>query len=203
LQVSRVIVIGLTGNIATGKSTVMAMLARRGALAIDADRVVHRLLDTDEAMQSQVIARFGPELGSNNGGIDRDQLAAIVFQDPAEMQRLEAILHPWVGTRVNEMILGSNSPVVVIEAIKLLESDLRQRCQSIWVTTCREEQQIQRLVSGRGMTRDSALARIRSQSPQEEKLANADTIIDTSGSLEQTEEQVERAWRELLDLEAR
>ncbi len=200
---SSAIDIGLTGNIATGKSTVMAMLAQRGALTIDADQVVHHLLDNDEAVQSLVIARFGPQLGSSEGGIDRGKLAAIVFQDPAGMKDLERILHPRVGSEVNNLIRSSLGSVVVIEAIKLLESDLRQRCQSIWVTTCREEQQIRRLMTGRGMIRDDALARIRSQSPQAEKLAHADTIIDTSGSLEQTEVQVERAWRELLDSEAR
>ena len=200
---SRVSVIGLTGNIATGKSTVMTMLSHRGVFTIDADVIVHRLLDADELVQSLVIARFGPEIGSTERRVDRAKLAAIVFQDPTEMKDLEAILHPRVGRMVDDLIRNSPSSVAAIEAIKLLESDLWQRCQAIWVTTCREQQQVERLVANRGMTRVNALARIRSQSPQAEKLSRADAIIDTSGTLEQTELQVERAWRNLIDWEAR
>jgi dephospho-CoA kinase len=94
------------------------------------------------------------------------------------------------------MTAGVDVPVVV-EAIKLLESDLRSRCQVIWVTTCPEEDQIRRLMRDRNMTRDEALARVRSQPPQAAKLAQADVVIDTSGTLDQTEEQVEQAWRKL------
>lgn len=199
---SRVIVVGLTGNIATGKSTVMAMLGQRGAFTIDADELVHGLLDADTAVQSQIAARFGPEIWSREGKIDRGKLGAIAFQDPAAMRDLEAILHPCVGARVEELIRNSTSPVVVVEAIKLLESDLRRLCRAIWVTTCSEEQQVSRLVQGRGLELDGALARIRSQPPQADKIAQADRVIDTSGSLGQTEEQVEQAWRGLLELEA-
>ncbi len=190
-------VIGLTGNIATGKSTVTAMLARRGACVIDADQVVHQLLDTDPAVQSEVAACFGPGVRTAGGMIDRVRLGAIVFASPAGMRDLERILHPRVGARVDEMMARSNAPVVVVEAIKLLESELRSRCQAIWVTTCSEEEQIRRLVRDRDMTREQALARIQSQPPQAVKLAQADVVIDTSGTLAQTEKQVEQAWREL------
>ena len=119
------------------------------------------------------------------------------------MHDLEAILHPHVRVRVDELIVGFTGSIVVVEAIKLLESKLRERCQTIWVTTCREEQQVRRLMSGRMMARAQALARIRSQSSQAEKLLHADRVIDTSGSIDHTEAQVERAWQELLGLEAR
>ncbi len=193
---SEVLIIGLTGNIATGKSAVAAMLARRGAYCIDADQIVHRLLDTDPAVQSEVAARFGPEVRTPGGMIDRVRLGAIAFSSPAGMRDLERILHPRVQLEVERMIAGVDVPVVV-EAIKLLESDLRSRCQVVWVTTCPEEIQICRLVRDRHMTREDALARIRSQPPQAAKLAQADVVIDTSGTLDQTEEQVEQAWQEL------
>ena len=191
------VVVGITGNIATGKSTVMEMLAQRGALTIDADELVHQLLDADPAVRRQVVARFGPEVGT-----DRARLGAVVFHAPAAMRDLERILHPRVAKCVNELVARSDASVAVVEAIKLLESDLRPRCRSIWVTTCTQEQQIQRLMDGRKITRPDALARIQSQSSQAEKVAQADVVIDTSGSLEQTELQVEQAWRNIQKIEA-
>jgi dephospho-CoA kinase len=194
---SDVLVIGLTGNIATGKSTVTAMLARLGAYTIDADQVVHRLLDTDPNVGSEVVARFGPDVRTPSGAIDRVRLGAIVFPSPAGMRDLEMILHPRVRAQVDEMIARSDASVVVVEAIKLLESELHARCQAIWVTTCPEEDQIRRLVRDRKMTREQALARIRSQPSQAAKVARADVVIDTSGTLDQTKEQVEQAWRKM------
>jgi dephospho-CoA kinase len=197
-----VTIIGLTGNIATGKSTVIEMLAQRGAFTIDADKLVHQLLDADLAVRSEIVARFGPDVRDASGAIDRVRLGAVVFSNLAGMRDLEEILHPRVQLQVDELLVRCDSSAVVIEAIKLLESELRQRCQAIWVTTCREEQQLQRLMNGRKMTRAQALARIRSQPPQAEKLAQADVVIDTSGTMDYTEKQVERAWRRQLDLEA-
>jgi dephospho-CoA kinase len=193
---SEVVVVGLTGNIATGKSTVAAMLARRGAYIIDADQIVHRLLEVDPAVQSEVAARFGPGVRTPGGTIDRVRLGAVVFRSSARLRDLEKILHPRVQAEVDGMIGRVDGPVVV-EAIKLLESGLRSRCHAIWVTTCPEEDQISRLMHDRDMTREQALTRIRSQPPQAAKLAQADVVIDTSGTLNQTEEQVEQAWQEL------
>lgn len=200
---ARVTIIGLTGNIATGKSTVIEMLARRGAFTIDADKLVHQLLDADPAVRSEIVARFGPDVQDASGAIDRVRLGAAVFSNLVGMRDLEEILHPRVQLQVDELLAHCDSSAVVIEAIKLLESGLRQRCQAIWVTTCQEEQQLQRLMNGRKMTRAQALARIRGQAPQAEKLAQADVVIDTSGTMDYTEKQVERAWRRELDLEAR
>jgi len=194
-----VLIIGLTGNIATGKSTVTGMLAQLGAYTIDADQVVHRLLDTDATVQSEVVARFGPGVRTPGGMMDRGRLGAIAFSSPAAMRDLEMILHPRVGAQVDKMIARCDASVVVVEAIKLLESELHRRCQSIWVTTCQEEDQINRLMRDRDMTREEALARIRSQPPQAAKVARADVVIDTSGTLDQTKEQVEQAWRMLTD----
>jgi dephospho-CoA kinase len=188
-------VIGLTGNIATGKSTVMRILADRGALTIDADKLVHDLLDNDSAVQRRVVARFGPEYEQPDGTIDRAKLGERVFPDPEALRDLEQIIHPRVGERLNEIIAKAEANVVVIEAIKLLEAGLDGRCDAVWVTHCREDQQIERLMKTRGMARYEALVRVLNQPPQAEKLARADVVIDTSGSPERTAEQVERAWR--------
>jgi dephospho-CoA kinase len=188
-----VIVIGLTGNIATGKSTVMEILARRGAYTIDADELVHQFLEKDPAIQSQVAARFG-QIRTECGEVDRAKLGTIVFGDPAGMRDLERILHPHVAARVDRLIADCGARVVVVEAIKLLEGELRHRCQAIWVTRCREDQQMRRLVAGRKMSRHEARARVQSQPSQAEKVARADVVIDTSGSLRETERQVIEAW---------
>ena len=197
---NRPIVIGLTGNIATGKSTVMEILARLGAMTIDADKLVHGMLERDSKIQSQVVNRFGLRIRQADGAIDRSKLGTIVFSDPAGLRDLEEIIHPHVGDQVKSLIANTSAPVVVIEAIKLLESDLRQQCDAIWVTTCSQEQQIQRLMHGRDMTRPQALARILSQPPQSEKIAQADVVIDTSGRYAETQHQVEHAWRQAQSL---
>jgi dephospho-CoA kinase len=187
--------IGLTGNIATGKSTVARMLGELGALTIDADKLVHELLDEDPAVQRQVVNRFGPQFQRPDGSIDRARLGERVFPNPDSLHDLEGILHPRVGERLAEIIARAEAQVVVIEAIKLLEAGLGERCDSIWVTTCREDQQIERLMETRGMSRHEALVRVLNQPPQQEKLARADVVIDTSGSMELTAEQVRKAWQ--------
>ena len=188
-------VICLTGNIATGKSTVMRMLADHGALTIDADELVHELLDHDAAVRRQVVDRFGPQFQRPDGSIDRSRLGERVFPDPDALADLERIIHPRVGERLNEIIARADVQVIVIEGIKLLEAGLDERCDSIWVTTCREDQQLERLMETRGLMRHEALVRVLNQPSQEIKLARADIVINTSGSMERTADQVEMAWQ--------
>lgn len=192
---SEVPVIGLTGNIATGKTTVRSMLAQCGACVIDADQIVHRLLDSDDDVRAEVVARFDAGVQNADGSIDRGRLGRVVFADRDSMRDLEAILHPRVGVLVDELIADCRESVAVVEAIKLLESGLCSRCDAIWVTDCSEMAQVERLMQDRRMTRDEALARIRSQPSQAAKVAQADVVIDTSGSLNQTLQQVQQAWR--------
>jgi len=194
------IIIGLTGNIATGKSTVMEMLAERGALTIDADQLVHQIIDSDQAVQEQIVARFGGAIQNLDGSIDRSKLGMIVFPSPAAMQDLEAIIHPHVGEEIDKRITETKSEVVVVEAIKLLEGKLKDRCQSIWVANCRPEQQIERLERLRELNRHDALIRVLGQAPQEFKLRQADVIIDTSGTFRATKEQVATELDALLAL---
>jgi dephospho-CoA kinase len=187
-------IIGLTGNIATGKSAVMRLAAERGALTIDADRVVHELLATDAAIQDEVVAAFGPDVRRANGGIDRAALGSIVFGDAARLRQLEGILHPAVRAEIARRVQASDAPVILIEAIKLLEGPLAALCDQVWVTACARETQVARLRVCRGLSEAEAVARIDAQSPQADKIARADVVIDTDGLLRETEARFESAW---------
>lgn len=196
----RPVIIGLTGNIATGKSAVMRLAAERGAQTIDADRVVHELLAGDEGIQAAVVDAFGPEVRLLGGGIDRAALGRVVFGDAARLAQLEGLVHPAVRAEIGRRVAQATapvvaaSPVVVIEAIKLLEGPLAAACDQIWVTTCERATQMERLRVCRGMDEASAAARIDAQSPQADKIARADVVIRTDGLMAETVEQFEAAW---------
>lgn len=196
------IVVGLTGNIATGKSAVMALAAARGALTIDADHVVHEILAQDTAVQSAIVAAFGAEVQRLSGGIDRAALGQIVFADPQALRKLEQIVHPAVGQHVRQLLADSSASVVMIEAIKLLEGQLRALCHQIWVTTCSRQRQLERLQICRGLSATAATARIDAQNPQAEKIAQADIVIDTNGLMDDTRTQFETAWARLTRSDA-
>ncbi len=190
-------VIGLTGNIATGKSAVMRLAAEQGALTIDADRVVHDLLDGDAAIQIAVAEAFGPAVRRADGRIDRAALGRLVFGNPAALRRLEGLLHPAARAEIARRVTAAEAPVVMIEAIKLLEGPLAAVCDQVWVTTCARATQLERLRVCRGLDEAAAVARVDAQSPQEEKIARADVVIYTDGPLSATEEQFMAAWRAL------
>jgi len=194
------LVIGLTGNIGAGKSTVLAMLAALGARPIDADKVAHEVMEPGQPAYQQIVAAFGPEIAPDNGPIDRPRLGQIVFSDPAALARLEGIVHPAVFQRIRALLAETTAPVAVIEAIKLLEAGLsRQLCDTVWVVIAPREQQIERLMRTRNLSRADALLRIDSQPPQAAKIAQADVVIDNSGSLAETEAQVKRAYCVMRD----
>ncbi len=193
--------IGLTGNIACGKSTVIALLRELGAQVIDADAVTHALQQPGQDVYRQIVAAFGTQiLVSPNGPINRPVLGAIVFSDPAQLKRLEQIVHPAVHAYIYQWLdvvaTASDQPgVAVIDAIKLLEGGWKQVCDSIWVVTCPPEQQLMRLITTRGMEESEARRRITAQPAQSEKIAQADVLIDNSGSLVETQQQVRAAWQ--------
>jgi dephospho-CoA kinase len=191
------IVVGLTGNIATGKSAVMRFAAEQGALAIDADKVVHHIMDNDASMQAAIAVAFGSDVRRQDGTIDRARLASIVFSDPAALHDLELMMHPAVRVEILERIQASDADVVFIEAIKLLEGPLREQCDQVWVTDCSNFHQIQRLMICRGMDDETAALRVNSQAPQADKLAQADVVINTEGTMAETRQQVEEAWSAL------
>lgn len=186
--------IGLTGNIACGKSTVLRQLRELGAHTIDADGLIHVILRRHGAAFEPVVAEFGPGIVGEDGEIDRRALGKIVFSDPARLNRLEEIEHPIVRQMIDEQISAAPEPVVVVDAIKLFESGWAAKCDTVWVVTCRREQQIARLMETRGYPRDEAEMRVNAQAPQEEKAALASTVIDNSGSRTDTGRQVEDAW---------
>lgn len=192
------LIIGLTGNIGTGKTTVLRMLAARGAYTIDADAIAHRVMEPGGSAYEAVVAAFGPEILNPDGTINRQRLGQIVFADPDRLARLEQIVHPAVIAAVNALIEQTTAPVVVVEAIKLLEAGMAAAmCDQVWVVTSPVEQQIERLMVERGMTREAAVARMAAQSPQSFKIGQADVVLDNSGTFADLERQVEAAWQRL------
>ena len=187
-------IIGLTGNIATGKGAVSGMLDCLGAEAIDADVLVHELMEKGTPIWQAVVQEFGEDILGHERDIDRKKLGSIVFADEAALHRLEAIVHPAVIARTEELIESSQEPVVVVEAIKLIEAGMDRNYDALWVVTCRQEQQLARLVEQRGLTEEEARQRIEAQPPQEARLARADVVIDNSRSLDETWRQVKREW---------
>lgn len=191
-------VIGLTGNIATGKSVVRKMLEHLGAYTIDADMLAHRAIAKGAPGYQPVIEAFGKWILAPNGEIDRKKLAAVVFSDPEALRRLEAIVHPLVGEAIDWLVRRSPRKVIVIEAIKLLESNLKGWCDSIWVVDAAPTTQLIRLMRKRGMSEDEARRRIAAQPPQQAKIAAADVVIHNDGSFEETWKQVVAAWRQVV-----
>ncbi|MGD8466498.1 MAG: dephospho-CoA kinase, partial [Anaerolineae bacterium] len=186
--------IGLTGNIATGKSEVARMLADLGAQVIDADRVAHQVMQPGGPAYGPVVEAFGPEILDGDGQIDRHVLGELVFRDADALRRLEAAVHPATIAEVGQRIARATAAIVVIEAIKLIEAGMYRAYDRLWVVTAPRSLQIQRLVSGRGLTEEEAVLRVDAQSPQEEKAKLADRVFVNDGELDQLREKVRTAW---------
>ncbi|MDP8992625.1 MAG: dephospho-CoA kinase [Actinomycetota bacterium] len=191
------VVVGLTGGIGSGKSTVAAMLARRGAAVVDADVVAHEVVEPGGPAYGPVVDRFGPAVVRPDGSIDRERLAALVFADPGALSDLNAIVHPAVravmAERVEEM--ADQDRVVVLDIPLLVESrrsypDLA----GVVVVDCPVETAVWRLVEQRGMDEEAARVRLSAQASREERLAEADFVIDNAGPLDHLEAEVERCW---------
>lgn len=194
-------VIGLTGNIATGKSVVRKMLEHLGAYGIDADALGHRAIAKDAPAYQPVLNTFGRYILAPDGQIDRARLGRLVFADPGALKQLETIVHPFVRQAVDWLIKRSTQKVIVVEAIKLLESPLRPGLDSLWVAFAKPEVQISRLMQKRAMSEELARQRVAVQAPQEEKVAAADVVIYNNGSFEETWLQVSASWKELFPSE--
>lgn len=191
-------IIGLTGNIATGKTVVRKMLGHLGAYTIDADALTHRILAKDGPGHKPVVDLFGKFILGPDGAIDRSKLGKVVFADPEALASLEAIVHPYVRKAVDFLIANAEQDVVVVEAIKLLESPLRDKVDSIWVTVSSEDNQLLRMATKRGMSTAEARQRMNRQSAQKEKADAADVIIENNGSFDDTWQQVQAAWNRLF-----
>jgi dephospho-CoA kinase len=197
-------VLGLTGNIASGKSTVGLMLLEMGADAyIDADQVVHELYLPGQPLVSEIAGVFGPEVVDEDGGIDRKILGRMVFGKPSELRRLELIVHPAVQTALiaNLRQLSELGPdaIGILDAVKLVESGYGQLLQAYWLVTCSPAVQLERLVKLRGIPLPEAELRLQSQPDLESKRAQASEVIDNDGNLDQLRAQVSAAWKRFLD----
>lgn len=191
-------IIGLTGNIATGKSVVRRMLENSGALGIDADIITHRTLYAGGPAYQPVLDAFGNGILGSDGEIDRRELGQIVFNHPKKLQLLESIIHPAVSESIKKRIQKTTSPIIVIEAIKLLESSLAPLCDTLWVSHASYDHQLERLLQTRGMGTEVAWQRIKSQPPQREKLKAANLVINTEGTFENTWDQLCKALNDTI-----
>lgn len=191
-------VIGLTGNIGTGKSVVRRMLEHLGAYGIDADTLGHRAIARGAPGYAPVVATFGRFVLTPEGEIDRSKLARVVFSDPEALAQLERIVHPLVEHAVDLMVQRAPQKVIVLEAIKLLETDLRKTCDSIWVTYAPPEIQMARLIQIRKHTENEARQRIMAQPSQERKMAAAQVVIRNISTFEDTWRQVAIAWQKYV-----
>ncbi len=191
-------VIGLTGNIATGKSVVRRMLEHLGAYGIDADALGHRAIAQGAPAYQPVIDTFGKWILAPDGQIDRAKLGRVVFADAEALARLEKIIHPFVIQGVDLLARRAKQKVIVIEAIKLLESGLRSKCDTIWVSYAPEEIQLLRLMRKRNLSEVVARQRIAAQPPQEEKIGAADMVIRNDSTFEDTWHRVVEAWQKIL-----
>ncbi|MFQ5927586.1 MAG: dephospho-CoA kinase [Terriglobia bacterium] len=188
--------VGLTGGIGSGKSTVADMLEEMGCRVLRLDPLAHELMAPGGPAHREIIETFGKEILAADGTIDRKKLARRVFADRAQLDRLNAIVHPRVIERTEELLneTARREPhaIVVVEAALLVESGYYRRLDKLIVTCCSPEQQRERLTARTGLSRAEAEQRLAAQLPQEEKRRHADYAIDSSGALPQTRAQVEQ-----------
>jgi dephospho-CoA kinase len=194
-----VLLVGLTGGIGSGKSTVAHLLEERGAVVYDADVLARAAVEPGTPGHEAVVARFGAGVIAPGGEIDREALASVVFADPEARRDLEGIVHPEVRRLFAEASddYRDTDRVVVLSAPLLVETGMHTAFEVLVVVSAPVETQVERLVRERGMSEEQARARIAAQAPLEEKAAAADVIIDNGGPIEELERQVDRLWGDL------
>lgn len=193
--------VGLTGGIGSGKSTVARMLASRGAVVLDADVFARQAIDPGTPGLDRVVAAFGEGVVNTDGSLDRGKLADIVFHDEAKRRELESIVHPEVQRLIAEGIsehTGTDA-VVVIDSPLLIETGAYRAMDLVVVVSADPNTQIERVVADRGIPEADARARLAAQMPLDQKTAVADRVLDNRGSLEDLERAVDVLWRELVD----
>ncbi len=194
--------IGLTGNIASGKSTVASLLIQRGAAHIDADALVHEMYLPGTEVTAALVEQFGNRILNNEGAIDRKALGAIVFRDPAALRFVESVTHPRVAPmtmeKIQAILAERTPPAIVLEAVKLIESGRYKMTDSVWMVVSDPAVQKQRLMEKRGWSEAEALARLAAQPPIEPRLPYVHVLIENNGTLEALETQVEQKWREVV-----
>ncbi len=194
-------VIGLTGGIGSGKSTVAGILAGMGAVTMDLDKVGHEVLKQEE-VRERLVSEFGRDILANDGEIDRARLGRLVFNDPEKLSRLNAITHPAIDKTTSDRLEDyrqQGARVVVLEAAAILEAGRGEVFDEIWVTVVPEEVALDRLAGRAGFSPEAAVARLRSQLSNEERIRQADFVIDTDCTLDKLKERVATEWQKLLD----
>ena len=194
------IIIGLTGGIASGKSTVARMLAELGAVVIDADKVGHEAFRPHTEAWRKVVAAFRKGILDQNEEIDRSKLAQLVFNDPKALKRLDRIMHPLMHRIVEkkiEALRHQGVEVVVLEATLLVEARWTDLVDQVWVTITPEAAVVNRLVSQKGFTEEQARARIKSQTPIAQRAKNADVVIENDLDINTLRKKVEGLWQQL------
>jgi dephospho-CoA kinase len=192
-----VLKVGLTGGIGSGKSTVSRQLSSYGAVVVDADLVAREVVAPGSPGLAQVVAEFGTAVLRPDGSLDREAVGALVFADPARLAALNAIVHPLVGARMDELeeqARASGAPVVVLDVPLLAENGLAPLYDEVVVVDCPVDVAVRRLVELRGMTEEDARARIAAQATREQRRAVATHVLDNSGTPEQLEQQVRALW---------
>jgi dephospho-CoA kinase len=185
--------IGLTGGIASGKSTVTGMIRELGIPVIDADQVARDVVKVGEEAYAQIVATFGSDILQTNGEIDRAKLGAIVFHNEQERKKLNAIVHPAVRRRMmaeKEAYVQSGAKTIVLDIPLLFESELTHFIDKVIVVYVDDDIQLERLMKRNGFSKEEALARIRSQMPLREKVKKADAVINNNGTVEETKQQL-------------
>lgn len=186
--------IGLTGGIASGKSTVAKLLASYGAETIDADQVARDVVAPGSEGLSEVIKEFGSEVLMESGELDRVVLGRIVFEEPTKRKRLEEMLHPLIKQRTNHLLAQASSPVVVYAVPLLVEANVDYPFDMILTVEAGVANQIERMVRSRGLSEEEAMKRISAQASESARRERADMVIDSSGSREQLEKQIALLW---------
>jgi dephospho-CoA kinase len=193
--------IGLTGGIASGKSVVAARLAEHGAVVVDADRVAREVVEPGTPGLARIAAEFGDEVIASDGSLDRAALGALIFSSPEKREALNAITHPAVSARSQDLFAAAAAAdpgaIVVYDVPLLVEAGRVDEFDMVVVVNASTATRIDRMVEFRGMTRDEALHRVNSQATNTERLAIADVVIDSNGTLDQTLDQADALWAKL------
>ncbi|MDE0086699.1 MAG: dephospho-CoA kinase [Candidatus Poribacteria bacterium] len=204
----RGIIVGITGGIACGKTTVSERLAEKGAISINADEIGHQLLKADSPIIDELINVFGQEILEESGDVSRKKLGAIVFEDKSAREQLNAILHPLIiqrsRSRARQFVLEDPSCVVLLDAPLLIEASAYDSVDLIVVVSASPEIQLQRILErshaqNRPLTESEAQARIDSQMPVSEKVKYADVVIENNGTLQELNKQVDELWDQLMN----
>ena len=194
-------VIGLTGNIASGKSVVASMLQDLGAKVVDADDIARKVVEPNEPAWREIVNTFGRDILNPDETINRKKLGEIIFNDNEKRKILNNITHPKIIQKVRERVKtykNENVEVVIIEAALIVEKGgLKDLIEKLIVVTSEEEAQIKRLTKRNSLSKEEALSRINSQMPTSEKALHADYIIDNSGTIDKTQDQVKSIWNKI------